>query len=674
MWKHLPHQAVKLLTLVPRGDSQGDLIKPQRLIDLDVFHHLLHRAGRHPAFNEVPRIVRRVVEIEELFGLLDRRIPVIVQIDIVIEVTLDASRIPPQLRRLFIDVLQSPGEIISLPLRGLPAIRVLDHAAMGLAHQVPVGSWCVIRDPDRRSRTGGGLWLNRHVLERVLLASEADIVLGPELFEHIGLFLLFLLTILPARAQTVSVGSKKFTESYVLGEIAKKLLEDKGLSVNHRQGIGATGIVWEALKSGAITMYPEYTGTVSEEILKAKGAAMSPESMRAALEKYGVGMTAELGFNNTYALVMRRDKAQKLGIRTITDLQKHSDLRASLSNEFLERKDGWKPLSARYGLGMKNVKGIEHGLAYRALASDQIDLTDAYSTDAGIAEHDLVVLEDDRRFFPQYKAVFLYRLNAPAQAVAAIRTLEGSIDEPKMIRLNAEAEKTKDYTLAASLYFGDEARQTAEGKSASYASRLMGWTRQHLVLVGVSLALAILVGLPLGIVASRPGALSQLILGVTSIIQTIPSLALLALLVPFLGISPATAILALFLYSLLPIVRNTATGLQDIAPPLRESAAALGLDPRAQLVKVFLPMASRTILAGIKTSAVINVGTATIAALIGAGGLGEPIISGLSLNDNATILQGAIPAAILALLVQWGFEFVDRLLIPRGLRLPAARP
>jgi osmoprotectant transport system permease protein len=242
-----------------------------------------------------------------------------------------------------------------------------------------------------------------------------------------------------------------------------------------------------------------------------------------------------------------------------------------------------------------------------------------------------------------------------------------------MVRMNAEAERTKNFGRAAALLFGAEAQRSAAANAETFGAKLSRWTTRHLFLVGVSLGLAILVGLPLGILASRPGFASQAILGVTGVIQTIPSLALLALLVPlpFFGISVTTAIVALFLYSLLPIVRNTATGIQDIPPPLRESAKALGLEPWARLVKVYLPMASRTILAGIKTSAVINVGTATIAALIGAGGYGEPIISGLSLNDNRTILEGAIPAAALALLVQLAFDLLDRVLIPRGMRLPA---
>jgi osmoprotectant transport system permease protein len=485
--------------------------------------------------------------------------------------------------------------------------------------------------------------------------------------------LLSLLIPLSVRAaDTVIVGSKKFTESYVLGEIAKKTLTDAGLTVEHRQGIGATGIVWEALRTGSISTYPEYTGTVTEEILKSK-QKLTPDQIREQLKPFGVGMMDDLGFDDTYALVMRRDQATTMGIKTISDLQRHPDLRVSLSNEFLERKDGWKPLSGIYGLSSLRPKGIEHGLAYAALSAKQIDLTDAYSTDAGIAENDLVVLKDDKNFFPQYKAVFLYRLDMPKPAQDALQKLSGTIDEEKMTRLNAEAEKTKDYVLAAASYFGDAARKTAETQTESYGSKLAAWTGRHLYLVSISLLLAILVGVPLGIAASRGGFAGQIILGTVGVIQTIPSLALLAFLVPVFGISPKSAILALFLYSLLPIVRNTATGLQDIPHGLRESAAALGLTSRAQLFKVYLPLASRNILAGIKTSAVINVGTATIAALIGAGGLGEPIISGLSLNDNGTILQGAIPAAILAILVQLLFDLLDRLLIPKGLRLAADR-
>jgi osmoprotectant transport system permease protein len=472
-----------------------------------------------------------------------------------------------------------------------------------------------------------------------------------------------------ALAEPILIGSKKFTESYVLAEIAKRSFENAGLTTEHRQGMGGTIILWQALRSGQIAVYPEYTGTIAEEILKSPTASVS--EMRAELAKLGVGMTGELGFNNTYALVMRRAAAEEKSIRTIGDLRNHPELKFGLTHEFLDRRDGWRPLLERYQLSPQNVVGIDHGLGYEALRNGSIDVKDAYSTDAKIGENDLVVLEDDLQFFPQYKAVFLYRLSLPENAVAVLRGMEGVLDANRMIRLNAEAERTKNYARAASLFFADSAStQTFDG-GESFGRKLRRWTMRHLELAGISLLLSILIGIPLGIAASRGGIVGQVILGFTGAVQTIPSLALLALLVPvpFFGISVRTAIAALFLYGLLPIVRNTATGLQDIAQPVRESAIALGLEPSARLWKIYLPIASRSILGGIKTSAVISIGTATLAALIGAGGLGEPILSGLNLNDHVTILEGAIPAAVLALLVQWSFDLLDRLLIPKGLRL-----
>ncbi len=476
-------------------------------------------------------------------------------------------------------------------------------------------------------------------------------------------------------AENVVIGSKKFTESYVLSEIAKRTLTDAGIPAEHHQGMGGTIILWEALQGGQIDAYPEYTGTIATEILKTD-PNVSLDQIQVSLKKLGVGMTAPLGFNNTYALVMRRSEAQRLGIRTISDLQKYPELKFGLTHEFLERQDGWRPLRQRYALPQQHIVGIDHALGYSALGNGSIDVKDAYSTDAKIEQNDLVVLEDDLHFFPRYEAVFLFRSSTRADAIAALRRLENTLDETRMIRLNAEAERTKNYARAADLYFNQGAASMSSGRSdgssfgESFTRKLTGWTLRHLQLAGLSLLLSIIVGIPLGIVASRGGVIGHVILGFTGIVQTIPSLALLALLVPlpFFGISVRTAIAALFLYGLLPIVRSTATGLQDIPRSLRESAVALGLSSIARLWKIYLPIASRSILSGIKTSAVINIGTATLAALIGAGGLGEPIISGLNLNDHVTILEGAIPAAVLALLVQWGFDLLDRVLIPKGLR------
>ena len=470
-------------------------------------------------------------------------------------------------------------------------------------------------------------------------------------------------------ASDVVIGSKKFTESYVLGEIAKRTLTDAGIPTEHRQGMGGTIILWEALRGGQIDAYPEYTGTIATEILKSD-SSISLDQIRDSLEKLGMGMTAPLGFNNTYALVMRRNEAQRLGIRTISDLHGYPELKFGLTHEFLARKDGWQPLRERYALPQQNVVGIDHALGYSALGNNSIDVKDAYSTDAKIEENDLVVLEDDLQFFPKYEAVFLFRSSSRPDAIAALRRLEGTLHEQRMIRFNAEAERTKNYARAANLYF-ERSAHAPNTVDDSFPRKLARWTLRHLQLAGFSLLLSVIVGIPLGIVASRGGAVGHVILGFAGVVQTIPSLALLALLVPlpFFGISVRTAIVALFLYGLLPIVRNTATGLQDIPRSLRESAVALGLSPIARLWKIYMPIASRSILSGIKTSAVINIGTATLAALIGAGGLGEPIISGLNLNDHVTILEGAIPAAVLALLVQWCFDLFDRFLIPKGLRL-----
>lgn len=467
---------------------------------------------------------------------------------------------------------------------------------------------------------------------------------------------ILLLASVVAGAGPFVVASKPFTESYVLGEIALRALKDAGIEAEHRKGIGATGIVWEALKKGDVTAYPEYTGTISEEILKQPG--LGREAMEAALKKYGVGMLPDLGFNDGYGLVMTRAKAEKLEIRTISDLAGHPELTAGITNELLGRADGFKPLTRKYGLRFASVKGIEHALGYAALASGATDVKDCYTTDAQIARLKLLVLEDDRRFFPLYRAVFLHRLDAPPAALAALRKLSGTIDDASMTALNERADTTKDYAAAARLYFKDTRAAPVEARFAW----LWPLLSRHLALVFGALALSILVGVPLGILASRGGWLGGLLLGVTGVVQTIPSLALLALLVPipFFGISPKTAVAALFLYGLLPIVRNTAVGLQSVAPGLRESARALGLEPSARLRKVYLPLAFPTIMAGIKTSAVTNVGTATLAALIGAGGLGEPIVSGLSLNDTDTILRGAVPAAGLAVVVQLLFDGFER--------------
>jgi osmoprotectant transport system permease protein len=474
-------------------------------------------------------------------------------------------------------------------------------------------------------------------------------------------------------ADELKIGSKRFTESYILGEIVAQTARQTGAKVAHRQGMGGTAILFEAIKTGAIDVYPDYTGTIARELLQSEAADL--ETLNRGLRPLGLGVAVRFGFNNTYALALAESEAQQLDVSSISDLAQYPQLRFGLSHEFLERNDGWSGLKRSYELP-QSPKGLDHGLAFEAIASRQIDVMDVYSTDAKILRYKLRALTDDKHYFPEYDAVLVYRLDVPQRfprAWAAIGNLEGKIDAKRMIEMNARAELDgASFAVIAADFSGPS--QTQQRGRDSFLDRLIGadfWrlTGQHLLLVFVSLAAAIIVGIPLGIWAARSEAAAQPILSTVGVIQTIPALALLVFLIPLLGrIGTIPALVALFLYSLLPIVRNTHNGLTDIAASLRESALALGLPATARLRLVDLPLASRAILAGIKTSAVINVGTATIAAFIGAGGFGERIVTGLALNDHALLLAGAIPSAALALLVQWSFDFADRWIVAEGLR------
>ena len=487
--------------------------------------------------------------------------------------------------------------------------------------------------------------------------------------------LLILLATAAAHAQDaprVTVGSKVFTEGVVLGEIATQTARAAGADATHRREIGGTRVVWEALLRGDIDAYPEYTGTLEQEIFADQDVS-TDEALAAALAADGVRMTPSLGFNNTYAVGMAADRAEALGVRSLSDLTAHPDLRFGFSNEFLDRSDGWPGLRQAYGLPQTDVRGLDHDLAYRALNAGDLDAVDLYSTDAEIPYYGLRVLDDDRGYFPRYDAVILYRADLAERAPAVVDAwsrLAGSLSADSMAALNARVKLDGETEAAVAAGFVRQRFGVASAvETVGRAERVWERTKEHLALVGFSLLAAIMVAIPLGILAAAVPWLEAPVLGVVSVAYTIPALALLVFMLPLLGIGAAPALAALFLYSLLPIVRNTHAGLRGIAPELRDSALALGLPPSVRLRRVELPLASPSILAGIQTSAVINVGTATLGALVGAGGYGQPILTGIRLDNLGLILEGAVPAAVLALLVQGLFSLLGRVVIPRGLRL-----
>lgn len=463
--------------------------------------------------------------------------------------------------------------------------------------------------------------------------------------------------------ETVKVGSKLFTESIILGQIASQLSEFQGIETEFFEQLGGTRILWNALLEGEIDVYAEYTGTLIQEILR-NPKIRTFEELEAQLLSFGVKATKPFGFNNTYALGMKADQANALGIESISDLRKHPDLDFGFTNEFVDRVDGWVGLREIYTLNSQKVTGLDHDLAYRGLEQGDIDVIDLYSTDAEIEYYDLKVLEDDLNFFPEYEALFIYRVDLEERypnLIEALKKTSNTISDSKMVQMNAAVKLEGNSDAEVASRFIDETFQLqTEIREDTIWSNLWQNTLGHLYLVGISLGLAILCAIPLGIIAVRVSFLENTIIGLVGILQTIPSLALLVFMIPLLGIGAVPAMAALFLYSLLPIVRNTHAGIKGIPSPTMESAYALGLPNIEILKKIELPLALPTILAGIKTSAVINVGTATLGALIGAGGYGQPILTGIRLDDTSLILQGAIPAALLALLAQGIFDLIER--------------
>ena len=498
----------------------------------------------------------------------------------------------------------------------------------------------------------------------------------------------------------VVVGTKPFAESYLLGELFAQMLEGRGVTVTRRFGLGGTDIAFPALQRGDIDVYPEYTGSGMLVVLKLpplkEPAAVFDTVSREFAGRYDLRWLPPLGFENTYAMSVRTETANRLGLRTLSDFARVSgEMRAGFTADFIGRPDGLPGLREAYGLALKEVSPLAPAVKYQALASGAVDIVDAYSTDGLLERYPLTVLTDDRRFFPPYDAAALVRgalVRDRPEAVAALAELSGRLDVQRMRSLNARvevggeaatrvaADALRDLGLVTSPAHEVDSESRSASRSGqansarSFASYL--WERRatvtqltlrHLLLVTVSLGLAVLVAVPLGVILERVRA-AETVIGGLGVLQTIPGIALLAFMLPVLGIGFTPAIVALFLYSLYPIARSTYTGVREADRSAADAATALGMTPGQVLRYVRLPLALPVIMAGVRTAAVLNVGTATLAAFIGAGGLGEPVVAGLALADTRMILSGAIPSALLALAVDRLLGVAQRLITRRRRR------
>ena len=493
----------------------------------------------------------------------------------------------------------------------------------------------------------------------------------------------------------VVVASKPFGESYLLCELFAQLLEANGIAVERRPGLGATEVAFGAVRSGAVDVYPEYTGTgllailhdTIPDSLARDARAVYAHVARETAERFGARWLPPLGFENTYAIAVRRSTARQYRLRNLTDLAREAThLTGGLTADFIGRSDGLAGLRRSYGLNPGAVKPLAPALKYQALAAGAVDFIDGYSTDGLLAKYDLVVLDDDQRFFPPYQAAAVIgrrlALERP-DAVAALTLLSGRLDEITMRKANRRIEVERQDVrevargLLSDLQLAGDRPAAKGGRSASpSAARGLAvymWTQrgpigrlilQHLLLVVVALGCAVLVAVPLGLLLERSRVIAEPILGTLGVLQTIPSIALLAFMIPLLGVGVRPALVALWLYALYPIARSTFVGVSEADPRAVEAAEALGMTGRQRLLQVRMPLAVPVIMAGVRTAAVITVGAATLAAFIGAGGLGEPIVTGLALADTRLVLSGALPAAGLALVVDALLAMLARRVAP----------
>ncbi|MBC6415800.1 MAG: ABC transporter permease subunit [Bdellovibrionales bacterium] len=493
----------------------------------------------------------------------------------------------------------------------------------------------------------------------------------------------------------IVIGSKQFTENIILGEILAQILEDKyDFKVVRKFNMGGTKLLFDSLKQGHIDIYPEYTGTGYTMILKLT-KKRSPEKTylivkKEFLKKFQLFWSSPLGFENTYILAVRERDSRFKKVFLNSQLKNLSfPFRLALDHEFTERKDGWSLFSKSYRLNLdKNqIFTMNPNLMYSALNSKKVDMIVGNSTDGRMQTYQLRTLKDDKNFFPSYLAAYLTRLDVLEShplVNQAFQELSQKISEKTMTSLNHQVDQLKfEVTQTARKFLIKKKILTQKSDvlltSSSQKNSLISYylskknyffkiLLEHLFLVFTALLFALLFALPLSIYAFYNSRVEKILFFIVNTLQTVPSLALLAALIPLLGIGFAPAVTALFIYSLLPLIRNTFEGLKNIDNSYIEVATGIGLTKWQSLKFIQIPLALPVIIAGVRTTVVLLVGTATLAAFVGAGGLGDPIFRGMATLDSRLIFLGAIPSCILAVILDKFIFFLEKVLISKGLQ------
>ncbi len=495
----------------------------------------------------------------------------------------------------------------------------------------------------------------------------------------------------PAAADRLVVGSKNFAENRLLAEIFAQLVEARsGLEVERRLGLAGTQVCFEALRTGAIDVYPEYTGTGLVSLLDEPPDPDPRRTLRRVrrvfLERWDLRWLVPLGFENAYEIAVPRRLAEAEGLTAISELAPLAGrLTAGFGYEFAGRPDGLPGLERVYGLRFAEVRRLQQAIKYQAAGSGRVQVLDVYTTDGRLLVHDLTVLEDDRALFPPYEAAALVRgatLDRLPELGAVLGLLANAFDEEMMRRLNLrlqeggedEAAVAADALAELGLVAAAAGPETAPARRAGFAaylwrhrSELAERLLEHLALAALALALGVAVALPAGLLLERSRRLAEPFIRLVGTTQTVPSIALLAFMIPLLGVGALPAVVALWIYSLYPILRNSFSGVRDADPEAVAAARALGMTDGQILRAIRLPLAAPQIMAGVRTAGILTIGTTTLAAFIGAGGLGEPIVTGLQLADTTVILSGAVPAALLAVAADLLLGRVERWVRPRGL-------